>query len=172
MIVDAETSFNEKFEGTPTVFVKDVLKDTECPVIIAPESFEGIDEIVFAYDRDKSSVFAIKQFTYLFPELGEKRTIILQVDKEGFWADEDKYNFKEWLQDHYNTIGFETLKGGAQDRLFDYLFKKKNVFVVMGAYGRGSAILCWKIIDWWRPILLTFLMTAFLYPGMILLITY
>ena len=138
IITDAATSFNKRFDGTPTEFVQNVLKDAECPVIIAPESFEGIDEIVFTYDRSKSAAFAIRQFTYLFPELDETKAVILQVNKEGIWADEDKYNFKEWLQSHYSAIGFATLKGYSGDKLFDYLFKRKNVFVVMGAYGRSE----------------------------------
>jgi hypothetical protein len=138
IIIDAATSFNKRFEGTPTEFVKDILKDAECPVIIAPESFDGIDEIVFAYANTKSCAFAIRQFTYLFPELKDKKAIILQVNEQGIWSDQDKYNFKEWLQSHYTHISFEVLKGDTDDKLFDYLFKRKNVFVVMGAYGRTS----------------------------------
>jgi hypothetical protein len=138
IIVDAAMSFNKRFEGTPTEFVKDVLKEAECPVIIAPESFEGIDQIVFAYNDTKSCVFAIKQFTYLFPMLKDKKAIVLQINEEGVWADKDKYIFKEWLQDHYSDIVFEAFKGDTDDKLFDYLFKKKNVFIVMGAYGRTS----------------------------------
>lgn len=138
LIIDAATSFNKRFEGTPTEFVKDVLKDAECPVIIAPESFDGIEEIVFAYQNTKSCAFAIKQFTYLLPMLNEKKTTVLQINEQGIWADQDKYNFREWLQHHYNAVGFETLKGDADDKLFDYLFKRKNVFIVMGAYGRTA----------------------------------
>jgi hypothetical protein len=138
IIIDAATSFNRRFEGLPTNFVKDVLKDAECPVIIAPESFNGIDELIFTYDGSRSSVFAIKQFTYLFPELIDKKTIVLQVNEKGIWADEDKHNFGEWLQNHYSSLGFEALAGDSNDKLFDYLFKKKNVFIVMGAYGRSS----------------------------------
>jgi len=138
VIVDAATSFNKRFEGVPTEFVRDVVKDAECPVIVAPESFDGIDEIVFAYDGSRSAAFAIRQFTYLFPELSKKKVIILKVNEKGVWADRDKYNFKEWLQDHYSTIVFDVLKGDTEDRLFDYLFKKKNVFIVMGAYGRPA----------------------------------
>jgi hypothetical protein len=138
VVVDAATSFNKIYEGAPTEFVKDILREAECPVIIAPESFEGIDEIVFTFNGSKSSVFAIKQFSYLFPELNDKKTIILQVNEKGEWEDIDKYNFKEWLQNRYSAIGFEVLKGDTEDRLFDYLFKRKNIFIVMGAYGRGA----------------------------------
>lgn len=139
VIVDAATSFNKRFEGTPTEFVKDILKDAECPVIIAPESFDGIDEIVFAYNNTKSCAFAIKQFTYLFPMLKDKKATVFQVNEQGVWADKDKYNFKEWLQHHYSSLVFEIVKGDTDDKLFDYLFKRKNIFIVMGAYGRTAA---------------------------------
>jgi nucleotide-binding universal stress UspA family protein len=138
IIADAATSFNKRFEGTPTEFLKDILKNAECPVIIAPETFEGIDEIIFTYNGSKSSAFAMKQFTYLFPELCDKRAIVLQVNDEGTWADPNKYNVKEWMQNHYSAIGFEVLEGDTEDKLFDYLFKRKNIFLVMGAYGRSA----------------------------------
>ena len=38
IIADAETSFNKRYEGIPTEFVRDILKKTECPVIIAPKT--------------------------------------------------------------------------------------------------------------------------------------
>ncbi len=138
LIVDAATSFNKQYDGLPTEFVSEILKEAECPIIIAPESFEQIDEVIFAYNNSKSSVFAIKQFTYLFPQLGEKKTTIVRVSKDGTWNDPDKHNFREWLQNHYSAIGFETLAGDSEDKLFDYIWKKKNILLVMGAYGRTA----------------------------------
>jgi hypothetical protein len=138
VVVDAETSFKKTFEGSPTEFVKDVLKKAECPVIIAPERFDGIDEIVFTYNGTASSAFAIKQFTYLFPQLYNEKVTIIQVNEKGEWHDKDKYNFKEWLKDHYTNMHFEALKGDADTKLFEYLFKRKNIFLVMGAYGRNA----------------------------------
>jgi hypothetical protein len=138
LVIDAATSFNKSYEGSPTEFVKDILKEAECPVIIAPESFDGIDEIIFTYNRTKSSVFAIKQFTYLFPGLKDKKVTIVQANEKGEWAGTEKYNFKEWLQDHYSSISFEILKGDADSELLGYLLIRRNVFVVMGAYGRTA----------------------------------
>lgn len=138
VVVDAETSFNKRYEGSPTEFVRDVLKKAECPVIIAPESFEGIDEIVFAYNGSASSVFAMKQFTYLFPQLHDKKVSIIHVNEEGEWKDTNKYKFKEWLKEHYTDLHFDALKGDTEVKLFDYLFKRKNMFLVMGAYGRTA----------------------------------
>ncbi|HEV8508308.1 MAG TPA: universal stress protein [Chitinophagaceae bacterium] len=138
IVVDAATSFRRNFEGRPTEFVKDVLKDAECPVIIAPESFYGLSEIVFTYDGSKSSAFAIKQFAYLFPELDDKKVVLLQVNEEGEWTEDEKQRWTEWLINHYSVIDFQALKGGVNDKLFDYLFGRKNCMVVLGAYGRNT----------------------------------
>ena len=144
LVIDAETSFNKKFEGTPTAFTKDILTNAECPVVIAPENFEGIEEIVFTCDGSKSSMFAIKQFCYLFPQLDDKKVTLLQVNEEGKIAAEEKEQLKEWISSHYSSIGFETLHGDAETGLPGYLLKKKNAFIVMGAYGRNMLSLFFK----------------------------
>ena len=138
IIADSTTSFDKKNETRPTEFVKDLLKEAECPVIIAPKTFTGIDELIFAYDGSRSAAFAIKQFTYLFPEFDDRKVTVLQVNKEGEWAGSDKYNLKEWLQNRYSSIGFDTVKGKTEEKLFDYIFGRKNAFVIMGAYGRTN----------------------------------
>lgn len=138
LVIDAETSFNKRYNGTPSVFVRDILKNAECPAIIAPEGFEAIDEIIFTYNGSASCVFAIKQFTYLFPQLHYKKVTIMQVNEAGAWHDPDKYKFKEWLKEHYIDIHFEAQKGNTDTILFDYLFKRKNIFLVLGAYGRNA----------------------------------
>lgn len=42
------------------------------------------------------------------------------------------------MKEHYTIFHFEALKGKADKVLFDYLFKRKNMFLVMGAYGRND----------------------------------
>ena len=136
LIVDPEMSFKEKKE-IPSGFIKEVLAKSECPVVLAPFSFYGIDEILFAYDGSPASVFAIKQFIYLFPELTGKKVTVLQVNEHGDNAFTEKNKVGELLQMHYSSIGFQLLHGKASDELFGYLLGKKNVFVVMGAFGRS-----------------------------------
>lgn len=138
LIIDAETSFNKRDERAPTEFVRDVLHKAECPVIIAPENFENIHELVFAYNGSASSVFAIKQFTYLFPQMNVHKATVIQVNEEGRWEDNDTFRFKEWLNDHYTNLHFEVLKGASGSLLFEYLFKRKNSILIMGAYGRNA----------------------------------
>jgi hypothetical protein len=83
-------------------------------------------------------MFAIKQFCYLFPQLEDKKVTVIQVDEDGLCSAEEKEKFKEWISSHYSSIGFEVLKGDTETELFAWLLRKKNVFIVMGAYGRST----------------------------------
>src|SRR6185312_1253519 len=79
LIIDPAISFTED-KNIPTKFVLQLLKQAECPVLIAPEEYNEIEEIVLAYDESKSSVFAIKQFYYHMPELVNKKMTVLHID--------------------------------------------------------------------------------------------
>jgi len=138
LVTDAAISFHHQFTGIPSLFVREILKTAECPVIVAPERFEAINEVVFTYNGNPSSVFAIKQFTYLFPQFCNTKATIIHCCDSGEWHGTDKYKFKEWLKDHYTNLQFEVLQGDAGTKLFDSLFAKRNMFLVMGAYGRNT----------------------------------
>lgn len=136
IVVGAEISFAQRYEAFPGRFVKDVLLESECPVIVAPYSFEGIDDILFAYSGTQSSVFAIKQFTYLFPELRQKRAIVVSVRPGGEDSLAEQFKMKEWMNHHYTDVEYVILKGEPSDQLFGYLIDRKNTIVVMGGYAK------------------------------------
>jgi nucleotide-binding universal stress UspA family protein len=137
LIVDPEMSFKQKKEEIPSGYIKDILARSECPVVLAPFEFHAIDEIVLAYDGSPASVYAIKQFTYLFPELTDKKLTILEVNKTGENLIREKGKITDLLQMHYPDIDFQLLQGRAADELFGYLLEKKNIIVVMGAFERN-----------------------------------
>lgn len=138
LLLDPETSFRDEFEKLPTAFVEEVLARAECPVIIAPASFQGIDEIVFTWDGSPSAVYAMKLFTYLFPELKDKKAIIVQAGEAEEHNYPDKQKLQEWLECHYRAIQWEQLTGEVETALFGYLLNQKKVFIVFGAYGRSQ----------------------------------
>lgn len=137
IILNAETSFLAKYEGAPTRFVRDVLEQSECPVIIAPHDFDGVDEIIFTYDGSSSSVFAIKQFTALFPGFRNIKINLLEVNKPDDDTVKEKHLLNEWLKLHYDNIVINVQHGIVKYQLVDYLIKQQKAFIVMGAYGRG-----------------------------------
>lgn len=136
LVIDGK-AFQELYEEVPNSFVKEVLQEAECPVVIAPEEFDSIDDIVFCYNGMKSSVFAMKQFTYLFPELRNKRVKVINLSSDQEISEDDEKAITGWLGYHYKDVEFTTLGNDALNAFFTYLLKKKNDFVVMGAYGKG-----------------------------------
>ncbi|WP_152266369.1 universal stress protein [Agriterribacter humi] len=138
LIADPDLSFSNNTESTPTVFIKELLLKSECPVILAPFSFDGVDEIVLAYDGSKSCVFAMRQFTHLFPAFSAKKIIVLQVNENE--SDNSVIHMemiRKLLALHYVNVEFKTLHGQPGDELLLYLIGKRNTFVVMGAFGRN-----------------------------------
>ena len=138
MIVDAETNFEEKAESIPTSFVKRMLAEAECPVVIAPFDFDGVEEIVFAYNGSKSCMYAIKEFADLFPQLEDKRLTVVEVNQFPGSASIDLDKFKEWLQTRYSNVHFKSLTGQTDTELLGYLLEKRKIFIVMGAFGRSA----------------------------------
>jgi len=136
VILDPDTSFENKPESSPSKFVREILEQAECPVIIAPYSFEGINEIFLAYDGSKSSTVAIKHFAHIFPKLSNKTVTVLQVSEKPYPPTENS-KLNDLLAAHFTQVNYKLFRGKAADELFGHLLDKTNAFVVMGAYGRG-----------------------------------
>lgn len=122
---------------TPAGMVKSLLVKSECPVIVAPYHTQPVDKILFACDGSASALFAIKQFTYLFPELSSADLTVLQADEGAVFGEEEKEKLYGYLKGHYSRINFKDLRGKPKDELFDYSLRETNAFLIMGAYGRS-----------------------------------
>jgi hypothetical protein len=138
LIVDPQITVFEGEEQLPSHFIKEILAKAECPVLLAPEKFDEVEEVVFCYDGSASSVFAFKQFTYLMPQFKAVKVRVLEVNRK----EKEKFNeadrkIMEWVRANYPTVCYYSLAGNANDELFAYLFMTKNRLVVLGAYGRS-----------------------------------
>ena len=136
-LIIIKTGISCACECTPDMDVKEVLAAAECPVVIMPSNLNDIEQVVFTYDGSRSAVFAIKQFTYLFPELADKKAIVLQVNDDHDLPLTEKEKIADLLKKHYSGIGFQVLEGNTNDELYRYLLDKKHTLVVMGAFGRS-----------------------------------
>lgn len=138
LIIDPSTGVYETDDKLPSHFVKEILVKAECPVLLAPGKFEDIGEIIFCYNNTVSSVFAIKQFTYLFPQFRYKHVKLLEVtDSDSDEFSEDRNRLINWLREYYNGVSYHTLRGYVEDELVNYFLTKRKKFIVMGAYGRS-----------------------------------
>jgi nucleotide-binding universal stress UspA family protein len=143
VILGAGLSFIDDDDEYPSPLARNVLLEARCPVLLAPQQAGAIEEVVFCYDGSKSALFALKQFTYLFPTLSDTKATLLEIGgseaQQPF--DENHRTLLQWLRGHYREVYYERLQDAAQEAakeaLFQYFFMKEKKLVVMGAYGRG-----------------------------------
>ncbi|MEO6285357.1 MAG: universal stress protein [Dyadobacter sp.] len=117
--------------------VQMIVSKAECPVILAPKEFQEIDQILFAYDESASCVYAMKQFTYLFPELDEKKLTIIEVRDQANDPKPDIEKLHRLIKAHYNNMDFHVLNGDIVEELYALLNGRKRTMVIMGSFGRG-----------------------------------
>jgi nucleotide-binding universal stress UspA family protein len=141
VIINEYETFTKNTEEAPTDFIKDLLGDVQCPVIVVPTEFKPIDKIVLLYDGRPSSLYAIKMFSYLFGNLRELPVEVYTV-KDHFMGSmrvPDNKLMKEFIDRHFPTATYSVTKGNAEEQITGYLREyKENQLVVLGAYLRSE----------------------------------
>ena len=139
IIIDSHTSFFTIGNNSPSPFLKDFLADSHCPVLIVPHTYSFFDKAVLCYDGSPSSVYAIKAFSYLFPQLDDLKTVVLSVNDKSTNHLKEGHNFKDLINMHFKNADYEVLSGDANEELIKYLkINSEHSIVVMGAYGRNA----------------------------------
>lgn len=139
LIIDSHTSFFTFEEKGVSPFLKDLLADSHCPVLIVPHNYTFFDSAVLCYDGSASSVYAIRTFSYLFNELSGMQTTVVTVNEKSTNHIKDGWNFKDLVHTHFPNLQYQVLSGDAESELIDFLKNNgQNSIVVMGAYGRST----------------------------------
>lgn len=141
IIISEHETFSRFKQKPPTRFMKDLLADVQCPVLVVPANYQAIEKIVLLYDGAPSSVHAIKTFSYLFNNLRSLPVHVYSV-KNGSQSSPgftDTPLLKEFIKRHFPNAKYSTSKGDAEKLIVNYLKKhKENELVVLGAYRRSE----------------------------------
>jgi hypothetical protein len=133
---------SEVFYGThgtveSSEYLKDALHEAECPAVIVPEKFTFPQSNILAYDGSASSVFAIKQFAYLFPELCDNKTWLVTIDDDNKEGLPYEQNIEELAGRHFSYISMVKLNLDAEQHFSDWIaVEKMKPILVAGAFGR------------------------------------
>lgn len=144
IVIDAQETFVREEMQPPTRFMRDLLSDVQCPVLIAPASnlvppvYSDIDQVVMLYDGEPSSVYAIKMYNYLLPSFRHLPTTVLSVNAEGNHL-ANKHLIKEFVRKHFPHATYNVANGNAEEEIVGYLGQQpKGTLVILGAYRRGN----------------------------------
>jgi hypothetical protein len=136
LIISSEKFYENLVGDDPNEYMKDALHASECPVIVVPEQFDFPSRNILAYDGSDSSVFAIKQFAYLFPELCHNETLLVySKDKETELPHESF--IEELATQHFPQLDILKLEMSLKKDFHNWVCSNKNAMLVSGSYGRS-----------------------------------
>lgn len=140
LIIDSKETLTHYTEKLPTRFIRDLLSDSQCPVLIVPQKYKSIKQIVLLYDGAPSSVHAVKMFSYTLPQLTNFETEIISVNPINATLHlPDNKLMKEFMKRHYPKAKYIVKKGWAEEEIVKFLKNNhENTLVVLGAYRRGA----------------------------------
>lgn len=154
LIIDNKETFTHYEEKLPTRFVRDLLSEVQCPVLVVPGKFNPFDKVVLLYDGEPSSVYAIKTFSYVFSGIKDLDIQVVSVKsiKDSLHVPDNRL-MKEFMKRHFPNADFTVLRGDAVTEILDQLKGKEDkLLVVLGAYNRGM------VSRWFRPSMADILM--------------
>lgn len=139
LIVSGKETLTRYDEPIPTRFIRDLLNDVQCPVVIVPEKYKPIEKFTLLYDGGPSSVYAVKMFSYMFGSFQNFEVEVITVKEVGQNLHlPNKRLIKEFMVRHFPAAEYLIVKGFAEDEIVKFLQReKKDVMVVLGAYRRS-----------------------------------
>lgn len=140
LIIDARETLTHHTEKLPTRFMRELLSEVQCPVLVVPPKYKPVDRIVLLYDGEPSSVQAVKMFSYLLPQMKQLDTESITINPlNASLHIPDNKLMKELMKRHYPDAKIKVSKGQAEEEIIKYLKQAKgNILVVLGAYRRGT----------------------------------
>jgi hypothetical protein len=125
-------------------YLEDALHEMACPVLLVPEKFDFPESNILAYDGTEESVYAIKQFAYLFPELTAKQTLLVYANEDPEEDFPDKIQIEELAARHFSDLTLFKLDINPKKYFSSWVVQKKSALLVSGAYGRSGMSLLFK----------------------------
>jgi nucleotide-binding universal stress UspA family protein len=140
IVIDSTETLTHYTEKIPTRFIRALLSEVQCPVLVVPHKYKPIEKLVLLYDGEPSSVHAIKMFSYLLAYLKQTPAESLSVNPPGSSLHiPDNRLMREFMKRHFPEISYKTLKGLAETEIVSHLKEEKNSpLVILGAYRRST----------------------------------
>jgi nucleotide-binding universal stress UspA family protein len=154
LIIENKETLTHYEEKLPTRFVRNLLSEVQCPVLVVPKNYNPIDKVILLYDGEPGSVYAIRTFSYVFSGVADMNIEVLSVKtiRESRHVPDNRL-MKEFMKRHFPNAKFTVLKGDAEAEIVKYLKgNDENLLVVLGAYNRGM------VSRWFRPSMADILM--------------
>jgi hypothetical protein len=138
MIIAAQQFYEPNGSDTPNRLLIDALMQMECSVLVVPEKYDFPGVNIIAYDGSDASVFAIKQFAYLLPELSANPTLLTYMNPN----ESESIPFEPYIEElaarHFSNLTISKIDMDAKKYFSTWVSEKKSALVISGSFGRTS----------------------------------
>jgi len=136
LIISGSLFYNDADSEEPGYYMRHTLHEAECPVIILPDHYECPVSNILAYDGSADSVYAIKQFAYLFPEWCNRKTYLVYANAKNKDIP-DRELIEELARRHFPYLSMDKLEFDPDKYFNTWVTDKENAIIVTGAYERS-----------------------------------
>jgi hypothetical protein len=136
LIISGELFYKRFAESDQFDYLRDALHVSESPVIVVPEKYEFPTSNILAYDGSEESVYAIKQFAYIFPELACNKTLLVYAngDEKDVPSHE---SVLELVTQHYKDLTVFKFEANPRKYFSTWVNEERGSLLVSGAFGRS-----------------------------------
>ena len=138
IIIGSEKFYANIGGNGPNDYIKNALHDAECPVLIVPEKFKFPENNILSYDGSESSVFALKQFAYLFPEFVGNPSLLVYAKNENENEIPNLEYIEELAARHFPDLTIMKLHFDPKEHISRWISEKQSPILVSGSFGRSS----------------------------------
>ncbi|MET0637907.1 MAG: hypothetical protein ABWZ25_17885 [Chitinophagaceae bacterium] len=138
VILSSERFFREAGIAEPNDYLKEVMHNLACPVILVPDKLVFPQTNILAYDGSESSVFAIRQFSYLFPGLAKRKTKVIYAKSDSLTDLPGGKSIRELVNAHYPQAEWVREDFSPKKFFSTWLAEQDEPFLITGAYGRTA----------------------------------
>jgi nucleotide-binding universal stress UspA family protein len=138
LILGSEMFYKNMGTDSPNDYLRDVLQDLKCPVLLVPEKFEFPENVILSYDGSDDSIYAIKQFAYVLNELINKETTLVYLSQDKKEDFPNKIQMEELVARHFGNLTLLKLDIHPKEFFTEWLIQQKSSLVVSGSYGRSG----------------------------------
>jgi hypothetical protein len=138
LLMDGQHFFENIDNRQPNAYMKEILHTSECPILLLPKKTIIPGNIILAYDGSAASVYAIKQFAHLFPELSRLPVTLtfLGGQKDGEFPERE--NIEEMTSGYFPDLRLLKLQMDHEDFFTRWLPAQERSWLVSGSYGRSD----------------------------------
>lgn len=137
MLLSGELFYKQIADGSQFDYMRTAVHESECPVLIVPEELKFPETTILAYDGSKESVYAIKQFAYIFPELAKNKTLLVYAQSGEFDLPAKDFII-ELATQHYPDLTIFKLNADPKKHFSSWVAGQKGSLLVSGSFSRSA----------------------------------